>query len=245
MAVGAADILAAVARRRDELVELTCALVREQSTLGNEEGAQRIVAARLEAAGFSVDRVEPNAEEALADPRAGYPSLPYDGRSSVIGTLQGSGGGRSLHLSGHVDVVPIDAPGDWTYEPWAGTVADGRIWGRGAGDMKGGLAAYVIAAEALAETHGDRRGDLLFSSVFEEECGGNGMWSITRAGHVADATLLGEPTGLKLAHGGTGVVWARLAARGAAGHAFLGRRSGSFDLLSQAVARAAQGRRGR
>ena len=154
----------------------------------------------------------------------------------MIGTLQGSGGGRSLHLSGHVDVVPIDAPGDWTYEPWGGTVADGRIWGRGAGDMKGGLAAYVIAAEALAETHGDRRGDLLFSSVFEEECGGNGMWSITRAGHVADATLLGEPTGLKLSHGGTGVVWARLAARGAAGHAFLGRRSGSFDLLSQAVA---------
>ena len=81
--------------------------------------------------------------------------------------------------------------------------------------MKGGLAAYLVAAAVVLEVLDDRRGDLVVSSVIEEECGGNGMWSVLRAGHGADGTLIGEPTGLLLAHAGTGVVWARLSARGA------------------------------
>ena len=154
----------------------------------------------------------------------------------MVGVRRGAAGGRSLHLTGHVDVVPVDPDAPWSHEPWAGEIADGRVWGRGAGDMKGGLAAYLLAAEALAEACPDLPGDLVFSSVIEEEHGGNGMWSVLRAGYTADATLVGEPTGLDIVHAGTGVVWARLTARGAAGHSAYGGGNGPFDELARAVA---------
>ena len=102
--------------------------------------------------------------------------------------------------------------------------------------MKGGLAAYLLAAEALAEACPDLPGDLVFSSVIEEEHGGNGMWSVLRTGYTADATLVGEPTGLDIVHAGTGVVWARLTARGAAGHSAYSGGNGPFDELAHAVA---------
>ena len=79
----------AVERRRAELVELTQELVRRRSTLGSEEPAQELVEERLRAAGFDVERVEPDAEAALADPYAGYPFLPYEGRSSIAARLPG------------------------------------------------------------------------------------------------------------------------------------------------------------
>ncbi|HZT15640.1 MAG TPA: M20/M25/M40 family metallo-hydrolase [Gaiellaceae bacterium] len=232
----ARELRSAVERRRDELIELVRALVGCDSVLGEEEPAQALVEEQLRAIGFEVERVQPDAEAALADPEAGYPYLSYEGRTSVVGRLPGSGGGRSLHLSGHVDVVPVERPDLWAHAPWSGELAHGRIWGRGAGDMKGGLAAYLVAAAAVAEVCDDRRGDLLFSSVIEEECGGNGMWSVLQAGFEGDAVLIGESTGLCLAHAATGVVWARLSARGAAGHAMLAGGDGPFDSLGRAVA---------
>jgi acetylornithine deacetylase len=229
-------IRATVADRRDELMGLVSALVQQQSTLGREEGAQRVIADRLASAGFTVERIEPDAEAALADPYAGYPPLSYKGRSSVVGRRTGLGGGRSLHLSGHVDVVPIDDADPWSREPWGGVVSEGKVWGRGAGDMKGGLAAYLVAAEVVAQLCPDLRGDLVFSSVIEEECTGNGMWSVLRAGHRTAATLIGEPTNLNLIHAGTGVVWARLAARGRSGHSAYTGGDGPFDQLARAIA---------
>ena len=229
-------VRAAVERRRDELVELAARLVSCPSTLGHEEPAQELVAEYLRDAGFEVERVVPDAEAAFDDPDAGYPYRSYGGRSSVVARLPGRRGGRSLHLSGHVDVVPVERPDLWQHPPWGGEVAEGRLWGRGAGDMKGGLAAYLVSAAALAEAASARAGDLLVSSVIEEECGGNGMWSVLRAGHDADATLIGESTGLRLVHAGTGVVWARLTAPGGAGHAMLARGEGPFERLARAVA---------
>src|SRR5262245_57846585 len=105
----------AVERRRGELVELLQALVRHPSTLGNESQAQAIVEERLRAAGFDVERVVPDPEAALADPYAGYPYLPYEGRYSIAGRLPGSGGGTSMHLNGHVDVVPVERPDLWEH----------------------------------------------------------------------------------------------------------------------------------
>jgi acetylornithine deacetylase len=85
--------------------------------------------------------------------------------------------------------------------------------------MKAGIAAYLIALEALLEVGGRPGGDLLFSSVIEEECGGNGMLAVVQAGYEADATLIGEPTDLRLHANGVGVLWGRLTALGAGAHA--------------------------
>ncbi len=222
--------------RRGELVELASALVGAPSLLGDEGPAQALVADYLREAGFRVERIEPDAAAALADPHGGYPITGYAGRSSVVGVHAGRGEGRSLHLSGHIDVVPVDPSEPWRFDPWTPTVAEGRLYGRGAGDMKGGLAAYLLAARTVVELCGELRGDLLVSSVIEEECGGNGMRSLLAAGYRADATLIGEPTALRLCHAGTGVVWARLSARGASAHAAGAGREGPFDRLALAVA---------
>jgi acetylornithine deacetylase len=229
-------IRAAVDARTDDLVALTAGLVRERSLLGQEEGAQRIVEERLASLGFDVERVQPDAAEALADPRAGYPIVPYDGRTCVAARLPGTGGGRSLHLNGHVDVVPVEAAERWTHDPWAGEAATGRLWGRGAGDMKAGIAAYLVAVEALLETRGRPAGDIVFTSVIEEESGGNGMRAVLAAGYGADATLIGEPTDLRFHANGVGVIWARLTARSEGAHAAVASASGRpVDEILRAV----------
>lgn len=212
---------AAVAERRDELIELTQALVRERSVLGEEEGAQRVIAARLEALGFEVERVAIEPPDLDRETTWGYPPGAYDGRSNVVGRIRGRGrgcGGRSLHLSGHVDVVPAELPERWAHDPWGAEIEQGRIWGRGAGDMKAGLAAYLVGAAAFLETCGPPQGDLLFSSVIEEECTGNGMKAVLAGGCEADDTLIGEPSDLRLMHAGVGVIWARLSAYGGGAH---------------------------
>lgn len=230
-----AELTDHIASRRDELLAFLRELVAEQSVLGNEEPVQRLVDARLRALSFETQRVPIDAEAAAADPYAGYPWMSYDGRSSVVGHLRGSGGGRSMHLSGHVDVVPVDHPEIWEHDPWAGELDGGRVYGRGAGDMKCGVAAYMLAAEAVSAVCPERRGDLIFSTVIEEECSGNGMWSVLRAGHVGDAVLVGESTGLKFVHAATGVVWCRLVAQGGTGHSMLATGEGAFDALAHAV----------
>jgi acetylornithine deacetylase len=233
----AARLRAAVAARRDELVELTSALVRERSLLGDEEGVQRLVEDRLRALGCAVERVQIELP-AHDDGTWGYPPLDsYAGRTCVAGRIAGAEAGRSLHLSGHVDVVPVEAPETWRHDPWGGEVAEGRIWGRGAGDMKAGIAAYLIGAAAYLEVCGAPRGDLLFSSVIEEECTGNGMKAVLGAGYDADATLIGEPSELRLMHAGVGVIWARLRARSAGAHvAFGDGRSSSQRMLAALAA---------
>jgi len=226
----------AVAARADDLHELVSALVRQRSILGEEEGAQRIVEARLRGLGFAVERVQPDAREAAADLHAGLPPLSYEGRTCVAGRLPGRSGGRSLHLSGHVDVVPVESFDRWTYDPWAGEVHNGRLWGRGAGDMKGGLASYLVALEALVEIGVSLRGDVLFTSVIEEECGGNGMRAVLAAGYRGDATLIGEPTDLRIHLSGVGVIWARLTARSEGAHAAVASSSGRpIDALVSAI----------
>jgi acetylornithine deacetylase len=209
---------AAVAARRGELIELTQALVRERSLIGEEEGAQRLIAERLSALGFHVKRVEIEPPGDDSDPTWGYPPSLYGGRTCVAGRIDGSAGGRSLHLSGHIDVVPVEAAAHWDHDPWAGEASDGRVWGRGAGDMKAGLAAYLIGVSAFLEVCGQPPGDLLFSSVIEEECTGNGMKAVLAAGYDADGTLIGEPSALQLMHAGVGVIWTRLTAYSGGAH---------------------------
>lgn len=224
----------AVRARHQDLVDLASALIKIPTTVGNEEAAQMLIADRLEATGFDVSRVTPDAEAAATDPLAGYPSMTYDGRFSVVGMKRGTGTGPSLHLNGHVDVVPVEDEAAWTHDPWTATVDSGRIWGRGAGDMKAGLAACIIAAESIASISETWPGDLIVSSVIEEECTGNGMWSLVREGIVGDATIIGESTDLMVDHGGTGVVWINLMARDTPGHAMTAGPRGAFDELTAA-----------
>ena len=149
-----------VAEREDELVQLVRTLVGFETVSvdlspgsehreNQEAELQAFVAERLGALGARVDSFEPDAA-ALAD----HPMMPpwhhWKGRPITVATLRGAGGGRSLIVNGHIDVVSPGDLGRWTTPPFAADVRDGRIYGRGAVDMKGGVAAAIFALEALA-----------------------------------------------------------------------------------------------
>jgi acetylornithine deacetylase len=194
------------------------ALVAEPSVVGNEAGAQRVVAAELERIGFAVREVEvPDAIEERAG--SGVPSLPYAGRPVVVG--ERGGNGPSLLVNGHVDVVPPGATELWTGDPFTPRRVDGWLHGRGAGDMKAGFATALLAIEALLDAAPEAiAGPLSFVSVIEEEYTGNGTLAAADAGVLADAVLLPEPTNLELMLGGIGILWLELTLHGRSAHAY-------------------------
>jgi acetylornithine deacetylase/succinyl-diaminopimelate desuccinylase family protein len=120
------------------------------------------------------------------------------GRENAVGVLRGAGGGRSLILNGHVDVVPPGPAADWRFgDPWSGRVADGRLYGRGACDMKGGLLAQAFAARAVAESGIRLQGDLILEAVVGEEMMEHelGTSACVARGYRADGAVVAEPSG--------------------------------------------------
>jgi acetylornithine deacetylase len=202
---------------RGEMVEFLGRLVAQPSTVGNEVGAQEVLAARLEQLGFEVERL-PVRPDAGALSGAGSPSRSYDGRYNIIGRRgQGS---PHLIVNGHIDVVPADEPGLWSGAPFQPVIADGWLQGRGAGDMKCGFAMLSLALGALEEAApGAVRGRTTVVSAIEEECTGNGTLSSLADGVVADAALLVEPTGLEIMVGGVGILWFEVTVLGRSAHA--------------------------
>ena len=192
-------------------------LVRVPSLLGNEEPAQRLVEERLRELGFAVRSVEPDAAMLAQHPESGLPLIPYEGRRCLIATLDGPGG-RSLLLNGHVDVVS-EAPADrWAKSPFGAEVEDGRLYGRGACDMKGGIAAMLLAVEA-ALADGPLPGSVVYHSVIEEECGGNGALAACLDSPSAEGVVIAEPTNGAMDLVAPGVIWARITVEGDSRHA--------------------------
>ena len=145
----------------------------------NTAAAQAFVAEQLRALGCAVDTFEV-----------------YPGDPDVVGTLAGTGGGRSLLFNGHIDVAEVGGPEGWRFPPFVATEDAGRLYGRGVCDMKGGLAAALGALRALAENGVRLRGDVLVESVIGEESGEWGTVACTERGYRADLAIVPEPTGL-------------------------------------------------
>ena len=193
-------------------------LVAEPSVVGAEAGAQAVMAEELERLGFAVDHL-PIPPDIGQHEAAGIPLLPYEGRYDVVGRL-GPESGRSLLLGGHIDVVPPSEPELWTSGPFVPVRHDGWLYGRGAGDMKGGLAMISLTIGALRNAAPDAiAGPLHFLSAIEEECTGNGALAACLAGQRADAVVITEPTGLDLLLAGVGILWLEITITGKAAHA--------------------------
>jgi acetylornithine deacetylase len=135
------------------------------------------------------------------------------GRPTLVATLRGTGGGRSLLFNAHTDTVGIAG---MTEDPFSGRIVDGRLYGRGSYDMKGGLAAAVEAVAALAA--GPRlRGDVVLAAVADEEFGSLGTEELLR--HVrTDAAIVTEPTALDLCSAHKGFAWVEITVEGRAAH---------------------------
>jgi acetylornithine deacetylase len=192
-------------------------LIRARSTVGEEAGAQAVVAEELARLGFEVHGV-PVPERTATHPAAGVPQCSYAGRENVLGRTN-PGGSPSLLFNGHVDVVPAE-PAVWSGDPFEPVTAGGWMRGRGAGDMKGGFAMALLAVAALRRAMpGALTGELGFLSVIEEECTGNGTLAACDAGVLGDVVLLPEPTGLDLLLGGVGILWVEIETEGVPAHA--------------------------
>ncbi len=215
-----------IATRRDDIVRLTCELIGYDTTSrtepnmpAREEAAlQTSLGERLTAARAEVDVWEPVSEDVANHPLSAGRTYTFEGRPQLAARWRGSGGGRSVLFNGHIDVVPASIEDGWDHDPFDPQVHDGNIVGRGACDMKGGIAAMVIAAEVLAET-GGLSGDLLVCTNTEEESGGTGALACARHGVSADFTIVTEPSGLEVWPACRGSVYAAIEIPGRAGHA--------------------------
>lgn len=207
----------------DDAFEFLRALIAVPSELGHESGAQEVLATALESAGFRIHRL-PIPSDIADHPAAGVPRRSYQDRYDLIAqrdTPTEQSPRRSLVLNGHIDVVPATTPERWSSSPFGPVVRDGWMYGRGAGDMKGGFAAGLLAIRALdaARPQWLQNGSLTVVSAIEEECTGNGTLAAGLAGFTGDAALLLEPTDLRVLLAGVGIVWVRITIDGDAGHA--------------------------
>jgi acetylornithine deacetylase len=140
------------------------------------------------------------------------------GRANIIGIIRGTGGGKSLMLNGHMDTVGVHGMSD----PFSAEVHDGRLYGRGAHDMKGGLAAMLGALKTIADSRIRLKGDLIFAAVTDEEYGSIGTESLTKT-HKTDAAIVAEPTDLNvcIAHKGFSVFEIETSGRAAHGARYM------------------------
>src|SRR4030042_5204475 len=133
------------------------------------------MAAKLKGMGLKVDMWEPDQEELKKHPAYVPVEEKYEKRPNVVGLYKGTGGGRSLLLTGRVDVIPAGPPPSWQDGPYAAEIHDNRLYGRGASDMKSGLAAMTMALDCLLAAGFRLKGDILLECVMDEELRGNGQ----------------------------------------------------------------------
>ncbi len=143
----------------------------------------------------------------------------YAGRCNLAAVRPAdASGGKSALFNGHLDVVSPEPADLWETDPFTPVVRDGWLYGRGAGDMKGGVAAMVYALHAVERAGFGLRAPVTLEAVIEEECCGNGTLACLAAGYDADAVLIPEPFGPTLYTAQVGVLWFKVRLRGVPGH---------------------------
>jgi acetylornithine deacetylase len=218
----------------EDLLQLTEALIRFQSEqhvpIGWEKECQMFVAETLRDLNLELDIFEPTEVPNLTDHPAYWPGRDYSNRPNVVGIWRGSNSAhaRSMMFSSHADVVAGNKGGQ--FPPFAPVRQGGKFYGRGSNDMKGGLAASIMAVRCLQELGIRLQGDVYVESVVDEEMGGsNGTLASRLRGHNAHACIVPEPNGMCVspAHRGGGM-W-DITIKGAAGMPF-----GSTGLVNPA-----------
>ncbi|WP_100333623.1 acetylornithine deacetylase [Bacillus alkalisoli] len=180
------ELIQLVEERQDELVDLLCKLIQYETPAPparNTSEAQRFIAGFLQEKGFAIDTWDV-----------------YPGDPNVVGVLKGTNSDqyKSLIINGHVDVAEVDESEEWETDPFTPIVRDGVVIGRGAADMKGGLAGALFAIQLLHEAGIELPGDLTFQSVIGEEVGEAGTLQCCKRGYTADFALVVDTSNLQV-----------------------------------------------
>jgi acetylornithine deacetylase len=223
----------------EEIVSFIQTSVQSPSLANNEGPVQELVQNKLDSLGLITRRI-PVIFDAIKD----HPAFCDDGfspntRVNVIGQWNNDGGGKSLILNGHVDVVPTGPEELWHESPWSGAIKNGKIYGRGSTDMKGGLSAAIFAVQILQKIGFKPNGNVMVQSVVGEESGGCGTLTNIVKEYSADAAIILEPTSLKVCPIQSGALTFRLKIQGKATHAAM-RWDGvsaieKFNLIHQSI----------
>ena len=218
----------------ERLVALLQELLAVPSITGTaaESEAQHRLSRHLDASGLDTDLWQVDLPTTLADP--GFPGFeaPRDEAWGLVGTWAGTDpDGPTVVLNGHIDVVPPGDPAAWTTSPWSGEVRDGQVLGRGACDMKGGLACQLLAVEVLRAAGVRLRGTVQLHSVVGEEDGGLGTFATLRRGYRGDLAVVCEPTSTDIVSANAGALTFRLTVAGLAVHASV--RNEGVDVLDK------------
>jgi len=204
---------------RPEIVTALQELVRIPSQTGREGLAQQAVVRLMRTHGLELDIWEPDVVE--LQPHAESVTLGdgFADRPNVIGIYRARGNGRSLILNGHIDTVEVGDVSAWSHAPLGGDLTDGRLYGRGACDMKGGIIANLFALRALRLAGLEPAGDVIVESTVSEEDGGAGALAAVLRGYIADGALISEPTNLAIVTAQGGALMFRLEVHGLSAHA--------------------------
>ncbi len=213
------EILASyIDKHKEGAVQLLKSMIQKKSIQGDEAPAQEIVISYLKKLGLPVDIWDIEPEKLASNPYFLSEREVFLNNPNVATVLKGSGGGRSILLNGHIDVVPEGDLDKWSVDPYAGIVKDGKLFGRGSTDMKGGTVSLLMALEAIINSGIKLKGDVIFESVIEEESGGAGTLDATLRNYVADAAIIPEPTCMKLFIKQQGSMWFRISIDGRSAH---------------------------
>lgn len=208
------ELLDLIDGRREHAVEFLRTLVTTPSVTGNEGPIQNHLRDYLEKMGLEIDMWDMDPDEIQKHPAAAVVTESYVGRPNIVATRKGTGGGRSLLTNGHTDVIPAGPRESWTDDPWSASIRAGRIYGRGASDMKSGVACQILAVQYLAEAGIKLKGDVLLNLVVDEEISGHGTLDTVLRGYKADAAISGETSTLAVQPACIGRIWFQILIRG-------------------------------
>ena len=200
-------ILAEIDANKEGAIAFLQRMVSIPSVTGDEAAIQKFVSDHMKSIGLSVDMWETNWEELKKHPGYRPVERGYAGRPNIVGTLKGTGGGRSLLLNGHTDVIPVGKGEGWSDDPWSAKIKNSRIYGRGSCDMKSGVAGHILAAEYLKKIGLTPKGDVMINVVIDEEVSGHGTLDTVIRGYHADAGISGETSDLAVQPACIGRIW--------------------------------------
>jgi acetylornithine deacetylase len=214
-----------IRENQDKLVEFIQKIVRVPSVSGMELDAQKLIYKKLEELNLQPKYAYPDVDILKKNKdyfeTTSFVKYGYENRPNVMSMLKGEGNGRSICLSGHIDVVSPEPVSQWTHGPWSGDIEGDFIYGRGSADMKAGVAAIIFAVQALIETKTIVKGDIFIESTIDEEDGGIGgnLFMRLAGKQKIDAAIITEPAGLTIGVASAGVMYFRVIVEGVPAHA--------------------------
>ncbi len=222
-------IISYIEENREDFIDFLKTLISKDTTNinhgldgGNEKNGQEIIISKFKELGLDIEVFEPDNNK-LKKYKESSLGHNYKNRPNVVGSLKvkDNKNYKSVILNGHIDTMPFDNLDKWFSHPLDPIIIENKLYGRGSCDMKGGLAALILAVEVLIKLNCELKGDIIIESVVDEEGGGNGTLACVDQGYKADLAIVAEPTELKLMKAHMGWVFFKMDIEGKSLHSGL------------------------